>query len=195
MPLPTPVDPAALGRQPEPGAGSRLRPRSELPVFRYHPDPVASGSIEQNNTLVCPCCEMRTGWVYVSEPYGPGRQPPHLCPWCIADGSAARKYGSSFAGDIEGVVPPAVAQEVDRCTPGFIAWQTERWLTHCGDAAAFIGPVGWDTLQQFPDAQASVLNDGCSESTLPLITREGDLTAYLFKCLHCGTHLAYADAC
>ncbi|WP_205750275.1 CbrC family protein [Diaphorobacter sp. HDW4B] len=193
-PLPTPVDPMLLGQKPKPGPGSRLRSASELPVFRYHPDPVATGSIRKNHSLVCPCCGLRTGWIYESEPYGLGDQPPNLCPWCIADGSAARKFGSRFAGDIEGTVPDAVAEEVDQRTPGFTAWQTERWLTHCGDAAAFLGRVGWDRLKDLPDATEAVLDDGCDESTLPLITEDGDLSAYLFRCLHCGVHLAYADA-
>ena len=93
-----------------------------------------------------------------------------------------------------GNLPDVVAEEVDQRTPGFIAWQTERWLTHCGDAAAFLGRVGWDRLKDLPDATEAVLADGCDESTLQLITKDGDLSAYLFRCLHCGVHLAYADA-
>lgn len=193
-PLDPPIDPGLLGRRPEPVAGSRLRPRSDLPVFRYHPDPVATGSFRENHTLACPCCSLLTGWIYATTPYGPGDQPADLCPWCIADGSAAGRFGSGFVSDMAGEVPDEVADEVNLRTPGFISWQGERWLTHCGDAAAFLGPVGWEELKDLPDAQAALLEDGCDEEMLALVRKDGDLTAYLFRCLHCGVHLAYADA-
>ncbi|WP_232245868.1 CbrC family protein [Delftia acidovorans] len=194
VPLQTPVDPLLLGAQPEPAARLRLRPRSELPVFRYHPDPVATGSIQENHALACPCCGRVSGWVYATTPYGLGEQPSDLCPWCIADGSAASRFGSGFVSDLAGEVPGEVADEVNLRTPGFISWQGEQWLTHCGDAAAFLGPVGWEALKDLPDAQASLLEDGCDKEMLALMRKDGDLTAYLFRCLHCGVHLAYADA-
>ena len=194
-PLTLALDPAALGRKPQPGVGSRLRKRSELPEFLYHPDPVASGAICSNHALVCPCCGLQTGWIYESEPYGPGAQPANLCPWCIADGSAARKFDAQFVSDLIGEVPDEVADIVMHHTPGFASWQGERWLTHCGDAAQFIGRAGWDQLKNLPDAQASLLDEGIPEDALPLISRDGDFSAYLFRCRHCKIHLAYADAC
>lgn len=193
-PLDLPLDPGLLGRRPEPSAGSRLRPRSELPAFRYHPDPVATGSIQENHALACPCCGLLTGWIYATTPYGLGDQPADLCPWCIADGRAARQWGSEFVSDIVGEVPAAVADEVNLRTPGFISWQGEQWLTHCGDAAAFLGPVGWDELKDLPDARASLRDEGCDDATQALMRKDGDLTAYLFRCLHCARHLACADA-
>ncbi len=35
-----------------------------------------------------------------------------------------------------------VIDEVSGRTPGFSGWQQERWLVHCGDACAFLGPAG-----------------------------------------------------
>ena len=65
-----------------------------------------------------------------------------ICPWCIADGTAAARFGAAFT-DAAGVggygdwddVPPSVVDEVSQRTPGFTGWQQERWWTHCGDAA------------------------------------------------------------
>lgn len=193
-PLDRPVVPELLGRRPEPAAGSRLRPRSELPVFRYHPDPVATGAIRENHALACPCCGLLTGWIYATTPYGPGDPPADLCPWCIADGSAARQFGADFVSDIVGEVPASVADEVHLRTPGFISWQGEQWLTHCGDAAAFLGPAGWEELKHLPDARAALRDEGCDDATQALMRKDGDLTAYLFRCLHCDRHLACADA-
>jgi uncharacterized protein CbrC (UPF0167 family) len=72
-----------------------------------------------------------------------------LCPWCIADGSAAARFDADFT-DRDGVggfgewsqVAPEVVEEVSRRTPGFSGWQQERWWTHCGDAAKFLGRAG-----------------------------------------------------
>ncbi|MFE2434025.1 CbrC family protein [Streptomyces sp. NPDC059409] len=66
-----------------------------------------------------------------------------LCPWCIADGSAAAKYDAHFIGDpIGDDVPLEVVMSVDACTPGFSSWQNPRWFFHCGEGKAFMGVVG-----------------------------------------------------
>ncbi|MER6738441.1 CbrC family protein, partial [Streptomyces puniciscabiei] len=37
-------------------------------------------------------------------------------------------------------------------TPGFHAWQDPHWLTHCNDAAAFVGEVGYTEPTAHPEA-------------------------------------------
>ncbi|MDH6679357.1 uncharacterized protein CbrC (UPF0167 family) [Rhodococcus sp. LBL1] len=194
-PMDTPIDAGTLGRLPEPKPGSRLRAREELPSFTYHPDPVATGAITENPAVVCPCCGLRTGWEHEAMPYGRGDQPQHLCPWCIADGSAHARFGSEFVSDIMGEVPPAVVEELNCRTPGFVSWQGERWMVCCGDAAVFLGCAGWDRLQHLPDALACFTAQGWPEERLwPKIDEDCEMSAYLFRCRHCGRHLAYADA-
>ena len=184
-----------LGRKPQPAPGSRLRPAGELPAFRYHPDPVATGAVGAAPDAVCPCCGLSTGWAYRMQPYGAGNQPDHLCPWCIADGSAAARFGSEFVSDFaSGEVPKEVVDEINLRTPGYLSWQGARWQVCCGDAAIFLGPVGWDRLQALPDAQQSIIDDGWSVGALPNMRADGDVCAYLFRCSHCGRHLAHADA-
>jgi uncharacterized protein len=72
---------------------------------------------------------------------------------------------------------------------------------HCGDAAAFLGLAGNGELAPYPDAVDS-LRDACRrygwpeervEDFLPRLDKKGEPTAYLFRCLHCGRHLAYWD--
>lgn len=65
-----------------------------------------------------------------------------------AVGSAHTKLKAEFvdrdligSGDRE-PVPPKISDEVAFLTPGFSGWQQERWFTHCGDAAEFLGPMG-----------------------------------------------------
>ena len=107
----------------------------------------------------------------------------------------ARKFGSEFVGDIEGEVPASVEEELNLRTPGYLSWHCERWQICCGDACAYLGPVGWDRLKDMPDAQAAILDDGWPEDVLPDITENGAVIGgYLFRCLHCGAHRAHADA-
>ena len=117
------------------------RPRHELPHFRYHPDPVSTGAIEAIADLECPCCRPVHRLGHATEPYGLGDQPANQS-LGIADGSAARKFGSEFVGDIEGEVPASVEEELNLRTPGYLSWHCERWQICCGDACALPGAGG-----------------------------------------------------
>ena len=119
-----------------------------------------------------------------------------LCPWCIADGTAAQEFEADFTtvDGAPGDVPKPVLDEVVRRTPGFRGWQQERWLFHCDDAAEFLGRAGWAEVDALPGAVDSLRAEGWSAEHLPYLSAEGDLTGYLFRCRHCGIGLAYADA-
>jgi len=98
----------------------------DLPVFRYHPDPIASGSVVASDAQ-CACCGARRGFIYTGPVYCEDDLDEALCPWCIADGSAHAKFDASFA-DANGFsekVAPAVVDEIVHRTPGFNAWQQE----------------------------------------------------------------------
>ncbi|MEU4085009.1 CbrC family protein [Streptomyces aureus] len=173
----------------------------DLPSFRYHPDPVASGSFRAS-TEVCACCGRATGWIYTAGFYTAQDVSGRFCPWCIADGSAAARFEGEFsdAYGLDGVSAEAL-EEVTRRTPGFSAWQDPHWLVHCGDAAAFIGEVGHAELARHPDALDGLrselrLSGWHDEGQLEtFLTNLGiDATAMLFRCTECGAHLAYADA-
>jgi uncharacterized protein CbrC (UPF0167 family) len=127
-----------------------------------------------------------------------------LCPWCIADGRAASMFDAEFtdvAWRVPEDAPAEVTEAVLRRTPGFAGWQQERWLHHCGDAAEFHGAVGSSELAAFPDAlehlRSEVTGYGWSADDvvgyLQALSKDGQPTAYLFRCRHCGTHLAYSD--
>lgn len=168
-------------------------PMSEiLPAFKYHPEPLTTGAIKASG-LTCVACDRSRGYIYVGPVYAVEELIEELCPWCIADGSAARKFDAGFTDVGVGVpagVAPSVTDEVEHRTPGFEGWQQEHWLYHCGDAAAFLGRVGYNELQQTPDVLSMLL---AQHEDVELLDTDGDATAYLFRCLACGTHLAYAD--
>jgi uncharacterized protein CbrC (UPF0167 family) len=117
---------------------------AELPRFRYHPSPLSTGAVEDSDAT-CECCGLARGFMYRGPTYS-GVRVEHVCPWCIADGSAHAKWDAEFT-DSAAVggwgrwcdVPPEVREEVAFRTPGFCTIQEARWWTHCGDAAEFLG--------------------------------------------------------
>lgn len=175
-----------------------------LPRFRYHPDPVATGAIEVM-AGTCLGCGRDRGWMCVVAPYAGRDLRDRLCPWCVADGTAASTFGAVFT-DLDGEtdtdgVDPAVLDEINHRTPGFSGWQQERWLFCCNDGAAFLGAAGWEELAPHPDAVASLRGDAerwgftgdDADAFVGSLDVDGASTAYLFRCLYCEAHLAYVD--
>lgn len=112
-----------------------------LPFFAYHPNPLATGSIRVGAER-CACCGRERGYIYTASVYGRNDLEGQLCPWCIADGSAAEQHGASFSDEsslVQSGVSTEVVEEVTRRTPGYNSWQQEQWLACCGDACEFHG--------------------------------------------------------
>src|SRR5262249_35764306 len=128
-----------------------------------------------------------------------------ICPWCIADGSAHRKYDASFS-DPAGFpddVPKEIVEEVAYRTPGFSSWQQERWLGCCGDGAAVLEPGGYaETKARHPQMEGAVMmfivheleiSGGAAPRFLHGLDRDRGPTAYVFTCRHCDARPAYID--
>jgi len=175
----------------------------ELPRFKYHPDPVSTGSILTSDGT-CEVCRQGRGFVYAGPVYCEG-EPETICPWCIANGSAHTKFEAQFVdrdsiggGQWESIAT-TIVDEVAFRTPGFSGWQQERWFTHCCDAAEFLGPMGKEHLQQAgPEAVEAIrLEAGCDaeewEDYFAALNARHGPTAYLFRCRHCGKLGGYSD--
>ncbi|MEW2085759.1 CbrC family protein [Streptomyces sp. NPDC005283] len=174
---------------------------TDMPAFRYHPDPLASGSIRES-TETCVCCNHIKGRIYTATFYTAQKVSGRFCPWCIADGSAAERFAGEFTDSygLEGVSEETL-HEVTRRTPGFHGWQDPHWLVHCHDAAAFISEVGYRELAIHPavldQLRHDLRMDGWRDAAKleQFLTHLGEgATAMLFRCTFCGTHLAYVDA-
>ena len=175
--------------------------RSQLPEFRYHPDPLSTGAFQKTDELrICECCGKETEYVY-ENPFFSEDEVECLCPWCISDGTAAEKFDGEFQD-------PESCDEVDDedktdeliCrTPGYIGWQQEYWLAHCGDYCAFVGYVGMKELEEMglSDSLEDIYRKDVSmfdiEDVRKYLENEGSMQGYLFKCLVCGKYLLYAD--
>jgi hypothetical protein len=169
----------------------------QLPVFPYHPDPIATGAVVCSDAL-CNCCGHARGYIYSGPVYAIEDLRDRLCPWCIADGSAADRYKAQFT-DVIDELPADRLTAITQRTPGFSGWQQERWLVHCQDGAAFLGAVGAAELADYPEARESLRLELSSwpvhqaDEYLNALTADGQPTAYLFQCRACYAHLAYSD--
>lgn len=177
-----------------------------LPIFKYHPDPLATGNVVKSETK-CACCGKARGFIYTGPVFAVDEYDQCICPWCIADGSAHEKLEASFTDEV-GIggggmwdeVPEEVVEEVAYRTPGFSGWQQEQWWTHCGDAAQFIGRAGRKELTSLgPQAIAAIqesagMTDGTEwDEFLATLDKDGAPTAYLFRCSKCGQLGGYQD--
>jgi uncharacterized protein CbrC (UPF0167 family) len=165
-----------------------------LPSFRYHPDPIATGSVVLSDTL-CRCCGQARGYIYKASVYCRELLRESLCPWCIADGSAAQKFDAVFS-DAEPLaqagVPMATIKEVTERTPGYISWQQEVWLSCCGDACEFHGDAPKQELDALTGEPLASLFSECGidritwDKILKSYQPGGNPAVYRFRCRHCG---------
>ena len=175
-----------------------------LPAFQYHPYPLRSGSVVESK-VKCKCCRKARGYIYAGPVYAEDELGESICPWCIADGAAHEKYDASFI-DTQGIpddVPPQVMEEIAYRTPGYSTWQSERWLTCCGEAAAFVEPVGIQEVHQnYPQLEGDLMgyivhemriSGGAARQMLNSLQRDAGPTAYVFKCRKCDGHRAFID--
>jgi uncharacterized protein len=170
-----------------------------LPRFRYHPDPVATENIRPREDFTCGVCGQARSHGYVGPYFADNfgfENGDEICPWCIADGRAAREWNATFVSPFllsdaaRGAMPEDALAELQFRTPSFLCVEQEQWLDHHGEPAAFLGPIGHDEYQRLqPQAQAAIRQCGYAVERL---RNDGDgPTAYLFGCLRCDWHGAF----
>ena len=168
-----------------------------LPFFTYHPDPLATGSFEASETA-CVCCGRERGFLYMGPVYALEELHDQLCPWCIADGSAAARFNAEFSDGLPLVkagVPGLVIEEVTRRTPGYISWQGDDWKCCCEDACEFHGDASREHLLAL-DASAvqefMTLTQWSPEKWHAFIADVyepgGNPAIYHFTCRSCNKH-------
>lgn len=173
---------------------------SIFPTFQYFPDPIGTGTIVPTSEI-CECCEQARGYTYAQQIYA-ADDITTICPWCIADGSAAKKFNGLFVDDhslLQAGVDMSIVDEVSKRTPGYESWQDVTWLVCCSDACEFHGDEtkgnllsldqdGLLKLSRETEFPFDVLTDiikhyqPCSSPAF-----------YRFQCRHCRAIHHYAD--
>ncbi len=173
----------------------------ELPIFKYYPDPGAGGSVEASDAA-CAACNRGRGFISPSLLYAEKvPDDARFCPWCIADGSATALFGGTFNELAAGASDDA-RDEVEARTPNFMTWQDWFWPVHCRDACVYLGSPPRGELRKYPDACEGIAQElrsiGWPEQDISEmidgLDPSGDAVGYLFRCSHCGTHVAVWDA-
>jgi uncharacterized protein CbrC (UPF0167 family) len=171
-----------------------------LPFFKYHPNPLQTESIKVSDET-CLCCDQKRGYLYNSSLYTRQKIDGSVCPWCIADGSAAKKFEGAFSDNfnlIENRIQDKIIDEVTKRTPSYNSWQQEVWLTHCQDACAFYGDVDAREIKNLDEEtfQRFRFESEMKEDVLKSIIESypyGSTCIYKFVCLHCGERKYHLD--
>jgi len=176
--------------------------KKELPFFKYYPAPLKTGEFETDETVTCECCGKETD-VYYTGPFYSVEDIEYLCPECIANGKASKKFDGDFVSLYFGKVSDEEKiDELIHRTPSYCGWQQECWITHCDDFCAFIDYVGAKELEKMGVLEEVIKNgnpdDGneWSKEQIEIIknmVNGGHVQGYLFRCLHCGKHFLYFD--
>lgn len=165
----------------------------ELPYFKYHPNPLQTGAIIESQK-VCQCCHQVKGYIYVASIYSE-EEVDDVCPWCIKDGSVAKKFEATFNDDhplLEAGVSAEVVEEVCERTPGYCTWQQEVWQTHCNTACIFHGDAKKEDLEGLLGEDLDsflkyqMIDKVFWQKILDNYNEGGDTAIYKFECSVCA---------
>ena len=170
-----------------------------LPYFKYNPNAEKLGILALREAT-CPVCQQFRSIIY-DGPVASENDVADICPWCIADGSAAEKFDCEFAGSAgtEDVDDEEALRELLTRTPGFNTFQEVIWPAHCGAPCAYMNPVGNKEVKRMreeliDDIEHLADEFGIDEEELiDDITTDGAMQGHLFNCLHCGQHRLVID--
>jgi uncharacterized protein CbrC (UPF0167 family) len=168
----------------------------KIPKFKYCPDTIKTNILTVGGSEVCNCCG-ETVDVYYEGSFYSIQDVDCLCPECISNGVAAKKFDGEFQQDLfndENVVNEQYRDEILHRTPSYISWQGSNWPAHCDDYCEFLGDAGWDKLEEL-EIQDNFENfTGFDIKELKeYLSPNGSLCGYLFRCLKCGQYCLYAD--
>jgi uncharacterized protein CbrC (UPF0167 family) len=178
----------------------------ELPKFKYSPNAYEIDLFDKVEGT-CSVCEEKRNLKYNSSFYSVD-EPEYICPWCIANGKASEKYDGEFndycgiegvspnPNDPEPTIPKEMLTEICTKTPSYSSWQHEQWLSHCNEPCAFIGYADSETIKPFLEELKDDIEQNIGfdkDSIMKLLSKNGHLVGYLFKCVKCNKHRLHAD--
>ena len=164
----------------------------ELPVFKYHPNPIETKSFHYGKET-CNCCGKETD-IYYQAPFYGDREISALCPFCISNGKAAEEFKGVFVEINENTINDKAINELTKKTPGYCGSLDETWLIHCDDFCSFHGNVNnsdiiIEKMNDFADLKNDIEDICNSIEDLIVKIDNREIVGYLFQCLHCKKYL------
>lgn len=129
---------------------------SDKPHFRFNPGAYERGAFEASEDK-CEACGEPCVWKFIGIVYTAGRQ-PIVCARCIADGGLARVADDYVMhdADFDDDVGEALADEVERRTPGFSTYNGFSWPVRQGEPLVFVGYGDDAALKDRPGVSAAI---------------------------------------
>lgn len=171
-----------------------------LPIFKYFPDPISSGAVGVS-TETCQCCNQKRGYICPVGIYS-AQDVEFICPWCVHDGSAAKKFNGDFHTEDcmnDNNLKPEILNEVCERTPRFPTWNFESWIAHCNDACEFHGDATKEDIDNISQKSLDVSLDynGFDKDDWLYLTKEyepgSSPSIYKFKCRDCSLFIYWID--
>ncbi|WP_252233814.1 CbrC family protein [Clostridium sp. ZS1] len=168
----------------------------KIPKFKYCPDTINTNILTVGGAEVCDCCGETVDIYYEGSLYCI-EDVDCLCPECIFNGMAAKKFNGEFQQDLfnnENVVNEEYDDEILHRTPSYMSWQGSNWPAHCDDYCEFLGDAEWKDIEKI-DMENNLENftGWTIEELKEYLSPNGSLCGYLFRCLKCGKYCLCAD--
>jgi len=165
--------------------------------FKYHPN-IYEDDILVHENGVCQCCGKQVD-EYIEHIYS-SEDIECICLYCVNDGTAAKKFDAEFVADAEPVRDPEKTDELFHRTPGYLAWQDDYWIACCDDYCQYLGRVGIAELNDMGIKDEVLEEYAQRDDAYPLedveeyMYKDGDMSGYLFQCIHCRKYHLWVDA-
>lgn len=181
----------------------RINMSAQLPTFRFHPDPIASGSVVISEKA-CSVCEKVRGYIYTGPTYCEEEIEEAICPWCLADGSAHTALDAVFHDvTFADATTADEMAEIEERTPGFATFNPIQWPSCCDLPMAYIEPAGVSEIRARYYTLEGLLmttivhemgiSGGAAHAFLNALRRDTSPCVHVFHCLTCDTVLGRID--
>jgi uncharacterized protein CbrC (UPF0167 family) len=176
-----------------------------VPNFTYY-TPAALLAVTEASDAACDVCGQARGIRYTG-PFYSIADDPCICPHCIADGSAAKRFDGQFNDIViewedaiinqeAAKISPTAVDELLHRTPGYISWQGNTWMFHCADGAVFEGDAFSDEIDNASEATRlhwEAANGLAWDRVMHPSVRYQHMGVYRFKCRHCELVMFHWD--
>jgi uncharacterized protein CbrC (UPF0167 family) len=170
---------------------------STLPTFELY-DSDALAHVMEASQEACACCGQARGWKYTG-PFYSEHDDLVICPWCIANGAAAKEFDGTFNDGLHYDCTVSVSEAdlslISERTPGFESWQDNQWWACCGIPCRYLGEATAADFQGRWKSLVPALRDDLGEAMddpqqfeefIRIAERGGSPSVHVFQCRSCS---------